>query len=37
MLTENFKLKQENPQAVIAQKLNFQEAEIEYISNDDDD
>jgi hypothetical protein len=37
MLTEKLKTQEENQQVVIEEKLNFEEDEIDYISNEDDD
>jgi hypothetical protein len=37
MLTEKSKTKEESQQAVIDEKLNFEEDENDYISNEDDD
>ena len=37
MLTEKFKTKEESQQVVIKEKLNFEEDEMDYISNEDDD
>jgi hypothetical protein len=37
MLTEKFKTKEESQQVVIEEKLNFEEDEMDYISNEDDD
>lgn len=37
MLTEKLKTKEDCQQVVIDEKLNFEEDEMDYISNEDDD